>query len=90
MSDHPGDAADAGPADPPRVGDPEPLLRVVRGYPDPAQLAALVAVLAAASARGAAESSASTAGPDPWRDHARRLGAPPSPGPGVWPTSARP
>jgi hypothetical protein len=64
-----------------------PLLRVVQGRPDDAELAALVAVLVAGS--GTAE--ASTAGPAPrWRDRARSVHAPVQHGPGAWRASGLP
>lgn len=59
------------------------LVRVVRGEPDEVELAALVAGIFAAVA-GAPDEGAAVAGPAPWSDHARRLGAGPAPGPGAW------
>ncbi len=64
-----------------------PLLRVVRGSPDAAEVAALVAVLAARAARGRGDAE-----PVPgagWSAHWRRVGAAPLPGPGTWRGSAR-
>jgi hypothetical protein len=63
-----------------------PYLRVVRGRPTAAELAALVAVLAARSA-------ASTPAPrlrSAWADPARRLALADRPGPGAWRRSALP
>lgn len=65
-----------------------PRLRVVRGTPEPAELAALVAVVAArtAAARG-------TAATEPerevsrWSDPATMLGGRPAPSPHAWRTS---
>ncbi|WIX79748.1 acyl-CoA carboxylase subunit epsilon [Amycolatopsis carbonis] len=66
-----------------------PLLRVVRGNPDDAELAALTAVVAAVAA-------ASGGSPAPqrrtswWNDRATRLSTTPHPGDGAWPASALP
>ncbi|MEW2499109.1 acyl-CoA carboxylase subunit epsilon [Amycolatopsis sp. CA-161197] len=66
-----------------------PLLRVVRGNPDDAELAALTAVVAAVAA-------ASGGSPAPrrrtswWNDRATRLGTSPAPGDGAWRASALP
>ncbi|WP_158892052.1 acyl-CoA carboxylase subunit epsilon [Amycolatopsis anabasis] len=65
-----------------------PLLRVVRGNPDDAELAALTAVITAAAANP---------GPPPapprrsrWADRAAGLRRPLHPGPGGWRASAYP
>jgi hypothetical protein len=64
-----------------------PFLRVVRGEPDDAELAALLAVLVASS--GTAETPA--AGPaSRWRDRARSVHAPVQHGPGAWRASGLP
>jgi hypothetical protein len=59
------------------------LFRVVRGEPSDAELAALTAVLAAATASGGGgEAPARPA--DRWSDPAARLRTPLVPGPGAW------
>ena len=59
------------------------LVRVVRGEPDEAELAALVAgIIAAAAALG--EPEPESVEPQPWSDHARRLGAGLHPGSSTW------
>ena len=65
------------------------MLRIVRGEPDAAELAALTAVLAAAGGGGA------TRRPDPtppsgWARHVDLVRGPVHPGPGGWRASARP
>jgi len=63
-----------------------PVLRVVRGDPTPEELAALVAVVAARSARGGG-----SAGPprrSAWNDPARLVRAPMRPQPGGWRAAA--
>ena len=65
-----------------------PLLRIVRGTPDDAELAALTAVIAALArpqAQDQAERPRSA-----WSDPATRLRAPLRPGPGAWRASAWP
>jgi hypothetical protein len=66
---------------------PPPLLRVVRGTPDDAELAALTAVVAALATAG-------PAGPPPvpslWRDRGALLHAPLVAGRGAWRASALP
>lgn len=57
-----------------------PLLRLVRGDPTDAELAALTVVLAAA---GGGETPTSTRR-ERWGDPAELLRAPLSPGPGAW------
>lgn len=66
-----------------------PVLRIVRGEPDAAELAALTAVLAAAGGAGADEA------PDPtstsgWARRVDLVRGPVHPGPGGWRASARP
>jgi hypothetical protein len=72
------------------VSDDEPqrpVLRVVRGEPSAEELAALVAVLSARAAGGAAaEQPRRTA----WNHPARLVRAPVSPGHGGWRASSRP
>jgi Acyl-CoA carboxylase epsilon subunit len=64
-----------------------PRLRVVRGEPDAAELAALLAVVTArAAARAAPVEPARSA----WADPTRRLRIAPSAGPGAWRRSATP
>ncbi|WP_033293234.1 acyl-CoA carboxylase subunit epsilon [Amycolatopsis jejuensis] len=65
-----------------------PLLRVVRGNPDDAELAALTAVVAAAAAAPpAAPPSRRTSW---WIDRAASVRAPLAPGDGAWRASAFP
>ena len=64
-----------------------PFLRVVRGDPTPEELAALVTVLAARAAAGAAEPRRARS---TWADPAARLRAPLRPGPGAWRRSGLP
>ena len=64
---------------------PRPLLRVVRGEPDDAELAALIAVVSAASAGAAPEAEPE---PSAWRDRARLVRGPLPHGPGAWRVSA--
>ncbi|EHR49172.1 hypothetical protein SacmaDRAFT_0879 [Saccharomonospora marina XMU15] len=59
-----------------------PLLRVVRGNPDDAEVAALTAVIAAAAASG--EQEAKPARRSLWADPAARLRTPLRPGHGAW------
>jgi Acyl-CoA carboxylase epsilon subunit len=63
-----------------------PYLRIVRGEPTGAEVAALVTVLAARAA------TASRPGPprSAWADPARRLRGPVRPGPDAWRRSALP
>lgn len=64
--------------------DRGPLLRVVRGNPTDAELAALTVVLAAASAAGSAE-EAEQRPPNRWNDPVARLRRPlPPVGPDAW------
>ncbi|WP_326955929.1 acyl-CoA carboxylase subunit epsilon [Amycolatopsis sp. NBC_01286] len=65
-----------------------PLLRVVRGNPSDAELAALTAVVAAASAaRGPGKPKPRTSW---WGDHATSLRRPHYPGEGAWRASGLP
>ena len=66
-----------------------PLLRVVHGNPDDAELAALTAVVAGLASTGSAEPSQHPRR-SLWADPAHRLGTPPRPGPGGWRASALP
>ena len=75
----PADAADA-PA--------RPVLRVVRGTPTDAELAAVVAVLAAAGDGGG--SAPEPAPPSRWASRAALVRRVPTPGPGAWRASAGP
>ena len=63
---------------------PPVALRIVRGLPDGAELAALVAVV---SASGEAEPAAIAVG-SAWADPVRRMRSTPTPGPGQWRRSA--
>lgn len=66
-----------------------PTLRVIRGDATPEEIAALIAVVAAANARGtAAEPPAPRM--SAWRDPARRVRGPLPHGPGAWRASALP
>ena len=62
-----------------------PLLRVVRGEPDDAELAALIAVVAAASS---APAPAAEPEPNAWNDRSRLVRGPLPHGPGAWHASA--
>jgi hypothetical protein len=62
-----------------------PLLRVVRGEPDDSELAALIAVVAAASGGAAPEAEAE---PNAWNDRTRLVRSPLPHGPGAWRASA--
>ncbi|HEX8487384.1 MAG TPA: acyl-CoA carboxylase epsilon subunit [Propionibacteriaceae bacterium] len=72
-----------------------PLLEVVRGHPDEAELAAVLAVLLAGSGQSPAEEAAGAAGaaaPAPgsgWSAYWRAVRAPLAPGPGAWRASGR-
>ena len=68
-----------------------PTLRIVRGEPDAAEIAALTAVLAAAGGGDSADGEA----PEPtprsgWARHVDLVRGPVHPGPGGWRASARP
>jgi hypothetical protein len=81
---------ESGPGDPATGDVPEPArppyLRIVRGEPTGAEVAALVAVLAARAAAAPAPAPPRSS----WADPTRRLGLPPRPGPGAWRRSAPP
>ncbi|HUR73039.1 MAG TPA: acyl-CoA carboxylase subunit epsilon [Sporichthya sp.] len=64
---------------------PRPLLRVVRGEPDDAELAALIAVVHASSGGAAPEAEAE---PNAWSDRSRLVRHPLPHGPGAWRASA--
>ena len=65
---------------------PRPDLRIVRGNATPAEVAAVVAVLAARTAAPTQPASA----PSLWRSSARRLQQQVHPGPGAWRSSTLP
>jgi len=70
-----------------------PLLRIIRGEPDDAEIAALtvaVTAMAAAVTRADATASPATQSRSVWVSHAASLRQPLTPGPGAWRTSARP
>jgi hypothetical protein len=62
-----------------------PLLRVVRGEPDDAELAALIAVV---SARAGAAAPAPEPEPNAWTDRSRLVRRELPHGPGAWRASA--
>ncbi|PPK69783.1 acyl-CoA carboxylase epsilon subunit [Actinokineospora auranticolor] len=68
--------------------EPRPLLRVVKGTPDPAELAALAAVIAAAPAAQPADPTPQP--PSAWSDRAAATRRPLPHGPGAWRASAFP
>jgi hypothetical protein len=71
----------------------EPLLRVVKGNPTPAEFAALVAVVSAKqrAAAAAGEQQRGRRGGEPgWAAYWRRSRQPLRPGPGAWRASALP
>jgi hypothetical protein len=65
---------------------PRPVLRIVRGEPSDAELAALLAVVAARSGVPAAPEPEV---PSAWRNREALLRKPLHPGPGAWRASAR-
>jgi hypothetical protein len=68
-----------------------PLLRVVRGEPDAAELAALTVVLAAAGGGGdEGDEAPEPAPPSSWARRTDLVRGPVHPGPGGWRASARP
>ncbi|QWF79348.1 acyl-CoA carboxylase subunit epsilon [Amycolatopsis sp. CA-230715] len=67
---------------------PRPLLRVVRGTPDDAELAALTAVIAAAASAGAEPEKPRRR--SAWADRSALVRAPHHPGPGAWRASGLP
>ena len=76
----------------PDVTTSEPLLRVVRGNPTPAEFAALVAVISAKqrAAATAREQHGQRGGEPGWAAYWRRSRQPLRPGPGAWRASALP
>ncbi|EIE97599.1 acyl-CoA carboxylase subunit epsilon [Saccharomonospora glauca] len=66
-----------------------PLLHVVKGRPDDAELAALTVVVAGLASAGAAGGEASRPS-SRWADPASRLRLPARPGPTAWRASAYP
>ena len=73
---------------------PGPALRVVKGDPTAAELAALTAVLSAIQTRTILNASTAHSPPPArgsgWRDRAALIGAPLQPGPGAWRRSGLP
>ena len=68
-----------------------PMLRVVRGNPTPAEIAAVVSVLAArTSAAGARAGGGQAETPSRWNDRSRAVRAPLPHGPDAWRASAFP
>ncbi|NIH85490.1 acyl-CoA carboxylase epsilon subunit [Amycolatopsis granulosa] len=68
-----------------------PVLRVVRGNPDEAELAALTAVVAAAASAGGEETPRKPERTSFWADRAALVRRPlPRPGAGAWRASAWP
>ncbi len=67
-------------------GDGRPLLRVVRGEPDDAELAALTAAAVALAAAGSEQTEPRAR--SRWSDRGALLRAPLRPGPGAWRASA--
>ncbi|GAB3306034.1 acyl-CoA carboxylase subunit epsilon [Hymenobacter humi] len=65
-----------------------PVLRIVRGDPSPEEVAALTAVLAAASGGGGAPSD--TGPRSVWTERSALVRRPLHPGPGAWQASALP
>jgi acyl-CoA carboxylase epsilon subunit len=68
------------------MSDEHPALRVVRGDPSPEELAAVAAIVAAAS--GGADAPAPTVRRGGWSDPARAHRRAPLPGPDAWRASA--
>ncbi|MCU1684139.1 MAG: acetyl/propionyl-CoA carboxylase, epsilon subunit [Amycolatopsis sp.] len=71
------------------MSENRPVLRIVRGNPDDAELAALAAVVAAvaSSSRPAPTKPAKRSW---WSDRSRSVRQPPHPGQGAWRASALP
>ncbi|MEO5654315.1 MAG: acyl-CoA carboxylase epsilon subunit [Marmoricola sp.] len=67
----------------------QPLLRVVKGDPSPAEVAALVAVVSAMAA-GAAAADAGSEPRSEWSAHHRKLRGIHRHGPGAWRANALP
>lgn len=65
-----------------------PTLRIVSGHPSAEEIAALVAVLHAASG-GSADAAAPVSSRSLWNDSTRAPGHRLAPGPGTWRASAR-
>lgn len=80
-------ADSSGAAGAPDDTPPPPLLRVVRGDPSPAELAAVVTVLAGVGGSGAEPTPASRGR---WNDPAALVRRTLHPGPGAWRASAGP
>jgi len=70
------------------TSDERPLLRIVRGTPSDAELAALTAVVTAAVSRASAPTPPRRC--SAWGDPAARLRTRLEPGPGAWRASALP
>jgi hypothetical protein len=75
--------------------DQQPVLRVVRGNPDDAEIAALTAALASVSAASASQQTPERKPMSLWADRSARLrpaagGLPLPPGPNSWRASALP
>lgn len=68
--------------------NPRPLLRIVRGTPDDAELAALTAVVAAAAS--AEREPDKPRRRSAWADRTALVRAPHHPGPGAWRASGLP
>ena len=69
---------------------PEPVITVLRGAPDPVELAVVLAVLLAPRTVPGHPAAAGP-GPSPrWADRSRSLTAMPRPGPAAWRASALP
>ena len=70
------------------MSEGKPLLRIVRGEPDDAELAALVAVVAGLGSGGEGEKAVERR--SAWGDPARRVRGVLRPGPGAWRASGLP
>ncbi|WP_256840896.1 acyl-CoA carboxylase epsilon subunit [Ornithinimicrobium cryptoxanthini] len=86
---------DATPAAPPAVTDAateeaSPVLRVVSGNPTPEEVAALMAVLAAAGSGADTGGTAARRRPSLWSASARTAPPRPTPGHGAWRASGLP
>ncbi len=80
--------ADTDPPGPDTAG--APVLRIVRGNPDEAEVAALTAVVAGLAAAGPAGPPPGARGRSRWADPASRLRVPDLPGRDGWRASAYP
>ncbi|GAA4890509.1 acyl-CoA carboxylase subunit epsilon [Actinomycetospora straminea] len=67
-----------------------PVLRIVRGEPDAAEIAALTVVLAAAGGGGAPDEAPDPTPASGWARRTDLVRGPVHPGPGGWRASARP